>query len=581
MEGSQLLRFAFRGVREGVGLSLTVLLTVALGVGATTAIFTVDYAALLAPLHYPHPDRLVDVWSKIQGHRNFVSAGDLAEWRRRSTVFEQLETAAPDNVNLAGQERPEYLEGMEATTGYCAMLGCPFFLGRNFLPKEGEPGSEHVVILTHRLWERLGSNSGILGQPMRIDGETYTVVGVLASGTADRWGPELVRPLIFTPEQLTDHGSRFWVITARMKPGFTIPQAQDEMDAIAVQLAKAYPKTNENWGTIVEPLKNDFFPSERQRILWLLLGAVGFLLLISCVNVANLLLTRSMRRRREIAIRGALGANSSSIFAQSLSESLILAIGGGVFGIGVGELVLRGLVIAIPVGSLPPDADLHLNLLVLFTMLGAATLAGLAFGCVPAWYASRIDPAESLREGARAGTGVGRYRLRRALVIAEFALALPLLAAAGLAVHSLWSLTQLDLGVETSHSFGFYVDSVQLTKNPSPGSINPYYRQLLAAISAVPGVSHAAAMTYLPLDSLHAETRFSIAGQPEYANAAMRPTANFQTVTPDYFATFGIRIVRGRAFTYHDDMTSPRVAMVNEAFANRFLKGLDPSVPGS
>ncbi len=571
------LRYTFRSLRESLGLTVTILLTIALGIGATTAIFTVVYATLLAPSPYPEADRLVNVWSKIQGRRNFVSLADLADWRRRSTVFEELETANPDNFNIATGDRPEYLEGMEATPGYYRMLGAPLFLGRNFLPEEGEPGKEHVVILTHRLWLHLGANPKVLGQSMQINGEIYTVVGVLAPGAADRWGPESMVPLVFKPEQLSDHASRYWVATGRLKPGVTIQQAQAEMDAIAAQEAKDFPETNQDWGAAVERFKNDFLPSERRRLLWLLLGAVGFLLLIACLNVANLLLAKGIMRQREIAIRGALGASPASIFTQFLTESLALAILGGILGIAVGSLTLRGLVAAIPTDSLPAEADLRLSIPILLIMLAAATLAGILFGCVPAWSASRLDPAGALKEGGRSGIGVGRHRLRRVLVIAEFAIALPLLAGAGLTIHSFWNLTHVDLGVRTDHILGFYVDSVPLLKNdPNQTKVNAYYARVLASIAAVPGVLHVSAMTYLPLDFLHLETQFSIAGNPEYANPSMRPTADFETVTPDYFATFGIRIVKGRAFTDHDDESSTKVAMVNEAFVSRFLKGVDP-----
>jgi putative ABC transport system permease protein len=576
MQGLRNLRYTLRTFGESPGLTATILLTIALGIGATTAIFTVDYATLLAPSPYPHPDRLVNVWSKIQGHRNFVSAGDLADWRRKTTVFEELESATPDNFNIVTQDQPEYFEGMEATPGYNAMFGNPLLLGRNFLPEEGEPGKDHVVILTHRLWEHLGANPKILGQTMRINGETDTVVGVLAPGTSDRWEPEAMVPLTFKPEELSDHSSRNFVVTARLKPGVTIQQAQAQMEAIATQEAKDFPASNQDWGAVVEPFKNDFLSDERQRLLWLLLGAVGFLLLIACLNVANLLLAKSMTRQREVAIRGALGAQPSAIFAQFLTESLTLAILGGLLGIAAGNVLLRSFVAAIPAASLPPEADLRLNLPILLIMLTAATVAGVLFGCVPAWYASRLNPADALNEGGRSGTGVGRHRLRRFLVIAEFAFALPLLAGAAMTIHSFWNLTHVDLGVRTDHVFGFYVDSPPLVKDSTQDSINAHYRRVLGAISAIPGVSHVPAMTYLPLDSLHAETPFSIAGQPDYANPAMRPTADFQTVTPDYFATFGIRVVRGRAFTGQDDISSIKVAMVNEAFVNRFLKGVDP-----
>jgi putative ABC transport system permease protein len=571
----QNLRYTLRTWRASPGPISAILLTIALGMGATTAIFTVDYATLLAPAPYPHPDRLVNIWSTLQGHRNFVSAGDLEYWRRSSTLFEELETATPDNFNIATGDVPEYLEGMEATTGYNAMFGNPLAFGRNFLPEESEPGRSHVVILTNRLWRHLGSNPQILGQTMRINGEIYTVVGVLSPGTPDRWGPQAMVPLVFKPDQLKDHTARYWVASARLKSGVTMQQAQAEMNAIATQEAKDFPKSNAGWGAVVEPFKNDLLPAERQRLLWLLLGAVGFLLLIACLNVANLLLARSMARQPEVATRSVLGASPAAIFAQFLSESLALAMLGGVLGVVAGNFVLRGLVAAIPPDSLPPEADVQLNIPVLLIMLAVTTLSGVLLGSIPSWVAARMDLVEVLKEGGRAGTGSGRHKLRRFLVIGEFALALSLLACAGLATHSFWNLTHVDLGVRTDHVFGFYVDSPPLLKT-NQSSTNAYYRRVLDAIAEVPGVTSSSAMTYLPLDFLHITTSFSIAGQPEIANPALRPSADFQTVTPDYFKTFGIRILKGRAFTEHDDLSGTKVAMVNETFVSRFLKDADP-----
>lgn len=574
----QNLRYSFRALRENLGLTFTILFTIALGIGATTAIFTVVYATLLASSPYPQPDRLVNVWSRIQGRRGLVSAGDLADWKKQSTAFQDLNACGTNNFIVGTHDRPEYLDGMEATPGYYGMLGTPFLLGRNFLPEEGEPGKQQVMILTHRLWQHLGANPNIIGQTMQINGEPHTIVGVMAPGTPDRWDWELFVPLVFKPEQLNDHASRYWLVTGRLKPGVTIRQAQAEMDAITAREALDHPTSNQDWGALVEPYKNDFLPGDRQRTLWLLLGAVGFLLLIACVNVANLLLARGITRQREVAIRGALGATPVALFAKFLTEGLVLAILGGLLGIAAGNAMLRGLIAVMPPDALPAEADLRLNLPILLIMLAAATLAGVLFGCAPAWYASHLDPAGVLKEGGRSGTGAGRHRLRRFLVIAEFALALPLLAGAGLTIHSLWNLTHVDLGVRTDHVLGFYLDSVHIEKDdPNQMEVNAYYRRILANIEAVPGVSHVSAMTYLPLDIFPPfEMPFAIAGQPQYANPSLRPNTDLQAVTPDYFETFGIRIVKGRAFNGHDDESSIKVAMVNEAFASRFLKGVDP-----
>jgi putative ABC transport system permease protein len=561
-------------LEKNPGVTIVAILTLALGIGANTAIFTVAYATLLAPLPYPHSDRLVNIWSSLQGHRDSVSTADFFDWRRQSTAFEELTIWSPADCNIATPERPEDIEGMKATEAYPRMLGNPLFLGRNFLPEEGEPGKEHVVILSYRLWRRFGANAKIIGQTMQINLEPYTVVGVLAPGTADRWDWELIVPLVFKPEEIT-HESDNWFVTGRLKPNVTVKQAQAEMEAITASEAKDYPKTNQGRGAIVEPFKNDNFPGDRQLALWLLLGAVGFLLLIACLNVTNLLLAKGITRQREVAVRSSLGAQPAVIFAQFLTESVVLATLGGLLGIVAGYAMLRGLVAVIPAHALPAEADLRLNAPVLLIMFAAATLAGVLFGCAPAWYASRLDLAEVLKEGGRLGIGAGRHRLRRILVIAEFALALPLLAGTGLAIHSFWNLTRVDLGFRTDHILGFYVDPPPW-KDLNQTRMTAYYRSILAGIAAVPGVSHVSVMAHLPLDTFHFLWPFTVAGKSEYANASLRPSAYIQTITPDYFQTLGIRIVKGRGFTDADNASSVRVAMVDEAFASRFLKGVDP-----
>ena len=578
MEGLlQNLRYSFRTWRDDRGLILTILLTMALGIGANTAIFTMVNGTLLAPLPYSQPDQLVNVWSEFQGQRSTVSAGDFDEWKRQSAkTFSDLNASGTDNFNVATGDRPEFLNGLEATTGYYAMLGSPLSLGRSFLPEEGQPGKEHVVILTNRLWRRLGADANVVGKTMQVNGDPYRVVGVMAAGTADRYSWELMVPLVFSPEQLSNHEARYWLVTGRLKSGATIGRAQADMGLVAAMEARANPRTNQGWGIRIEPFKNDFLPRERQWTLWLLLSAVGLMLLIACVNVANLLLAKGIARQREVAIRGALGAQPASIFAQFLTESVMLGVLSGLFGMAAGLAMLHGLIAVIPPEVLPAEADLRLNIPVLLVTLATATLAGVLVGGAPAWYASRIDAAAVLKKGGRTGMGVAHNWLRRCLVVSEFALALPLLAGAGLAVHSLWNLNHTDLGVRTDHILGCYLDSVPLEKNPSPANVNSYYRRILSSIEMVPGVSRACAMTYLPLDIFHAEMPFSVAGKEEYSNTSMRTNADFESVTPGCFQTFGIRILKGRGFTDRDNEYGSKVAMVNEVFANRFLRGVDP-----
>ncbi|HTM16818.1 MAG TPA: FtsX-like permease family protein, partial [Terracidiphilus sp.] len=300
-----------------------------------------------------------------------------------------------------------------------------------------------------------------------------------------------------------------------------------------------------------------------------------FVLLIACVNVANLLLTRGMARQKELAVRSALGAGRNTIFTQLLTESLILAIAGGALGVGVGYAMLQGLVAAMPRNTLPSEADLKLNIPILLFTLVATTLAGLLAGSAPAWYASRVDPAETLKEGGRAGTSGGKHLLRRILVIGEFALALTLLAGAGLTIHSFWNLAHVDLGIKTDHVLSFFLP-VPDSRSKEPVAMAAYYRDILAHISAVPGVQHAAAMTGQPPYGAGFGMPFMLDGGPTYADPSQRPGTGFGMVTPDYFNAFGIQLISGRSFTEQDTAATVKVAMVNQDFVKKYLKGKDP-----
>ena len=350
------------------------------------------------------------------------------------------------------------------------------------------------------------------------------------------------------------------------------------MDAVAARITADNPKSNSGWGALVEPYQNDFLSKDRIQTLWLLLGAVGFVLLIACVNVANLLLAKGTARQKEIAVRGSLGATRGQVFAQFLTESSVLAFIGGALGCALGVALLHGLVAVMPEGTLPAESSLQLNIPVLAVTLAATMFSGLLFGCAPAWYASRVDPGESLKDGGRSGAGSSHNKLRRALVVSEFALALALLAGAGLAMRSFWNLTRVDLGVRTDHVLKFELDQAD-GRFKDPTQIDNYYRQILNRIQAVPGVSAAAAVTGSPLLGTSDGMPFSVVGSP-VVDFARRPAAPFQSVTADYFKTFGIRVVRGRTFNDQDTATSVRVAMVNEDFARQYLKGLARSSSG-
>lgn len=571
----QNLRFTLRMLARNPGLTLTILLTLAIGIGANTAIFTVDYATLLAPLPYPQPDQLVIVWSKIQNFHNSVSAGDYLDWEQQSTAFQYLCALSGNSYNLATKDQPEYVNASVECPAKLQMIGKPLLMGRYFLPEEGAAGHDHVVILTYKLWRKLGANPHILGTSLRLNDEPYTVVGVEQEGPyAQGEEVQLSVPLVFKPEQI-NHDFHWLQVMGRLKPGVSIKQAQQNMDAVTAHIAQMYPKSDEGWGAYVEPLKNDYVPKDRIKMLWLLLGAVGFVLLIACVNVANLLLARGMTRQKELAVRSALGAGRSLIFTQLLTESLLLALAGGMLGIGVGYAMLKGLVAAMPPNTLPTEADLRLNIPILLFTIAATTVAGLLAGFAPAWYASRVEPAETLKEGGRAGTGAGKHFLRRILVIGEFALALALLAGAGLTIHSFWNLAHVDLGIKTDHLLTFYLP-VPESRSKDPNQMTAYYRDILAHIAAVPGVSHATAMTGLPPYGAGFGMPFMLEGGASYANPSLRPGTGFGMVTPDYFHTFGIELLSGRAFNDQDTAATVKVAMVNQDFVTKFLKGKDP-----
>jgi putative ABC transport system permease protein len=573
----QMLRnfqYAVRQLIKSPVFTSTAAITLALGIGANTAIFTVVYATLLAPMPYPKPDQLVMVWSHVQTYRNGVAAQDFVDWKNQNTVFQDLNAWSGANFNLATKDQPENVEGQLTTPGMYRMMGSPFQLGRDFLPEEGVAGKEHVVILLNKLWKRLGADPNIIGKPIRLDGTPYTVVGVLAAGQADRLDQSLIVPLVFKPEQL-NHDFHWLLVMGRLKDGVTIKQAQSNMEAVTANISKAFPKSNKGWSATVEPLKNNFLPKERIHTLWILLGAVGFVLMIACVNVANLLLAKGTTRQREVAIRISLGASRRDIFAQFLAENVLLALVGGLLGVGVGAAVLRWLVVTMPRNTLPSEADLTLNLPILLFTFAAATLSGLLFGCAPAWYATRVDPAEALKEGGRSGSGASRQRLRKVLVVGEFALALALLTGAGLAIHSFWNLTRVDLGVNTEHVQTFSLP-VPDARPKDPAQISGYYRQMVASLQSVPGVMSAAVSVGIPLQGPGFGMSFTIAGQPEFTDPSQRPNAAFGMVTPDYFRTYGIQITRGRTFTDQDNANTVRVAMVNEELVKKYFKDKDP-----
>ena len=568
------IRFGFRILRKDLGLTIVALLALTLGIGANTAIFTVVYGSLIAPMPYPNPNQLVMVWSKVNDNRNGVSAGDYLDWKNQSSVFQDLGAWNGTSFSLSLSGHPEMVQTRVQTPGFNNMLGLPFILGRDFLPEEGEVGKDHVAILTHSFWEsRFGSDPHIVGQEIRLNGQQYQVVGVLAAGQPDRLDTPLYIPLAFKPEQI-NHDFHFILVMGRLKPGVTLKQANANMDSVTKHIAEVYPVSNKNWGASVESLQNDFLSRDTIKDLWLLLGAVGFVLLIACVNVANLLLARGSARQKEVAIRSSLGATRGTLFSQFLTESVALALIGGTLGVAFAWVMLRILTVVIPPNTLPSEAELRLNLPILAFNFGATLLAGVLSGCAPAWQSSRWNLSDTLKEGGRSGSSSGRHGLRRGLVIVEFALALTLLAGAGLVIHSFWKLTRVNLGFTRDHILTFTLP-IPNDRFTTAVQITTFYRQLKEQISALPGVTSATVATGMPIIGTNFGMPLNIVGQP-VGDLSSRQGAGFTMVTPEYFNTFGITLTLGRPFNERDVAGGIPVTIVNEAFVKKFLVGMDP-----
>src|SRR6202045_651630 len=567
------VRYAGRLLKKDLGFTFVALLALTLGIGANAAIFSVVYGALLAPLPFPNADQLVMVWSKFNGQRNGVSAGDYLEWKRQNSVFQDIVAWSGNTFSLSVSDHPEPVQTRITSSGFFTMQGIPLSLGRDFAPEEGVLGKNRVLIMTNKLWqERFGSDPKIIGRQVRLNGELYSIVGVLAAGMPDRFESHLFVPLTFRPDQI-NHNLRWLAVMARLKPGITLQQANANMDGVTKRIAENYPLSNKGWGASVEPLKNDFTSKQTIKNLWLLLGGVGFVLLIACVNVANLQLARATTRQKEAALRASLGATRRQLFSQFLTESVVLALVGGVLGVGLASVVLKVIMVLLPQFSIPTEADVRLNLPVLFFSLGLTVMAGIVSGCVPAWQISGRDLNDALKEGGRSALGAGRQGLRRLLVVIGFALALTLLTGAGLVIHSFWKLTRVDLGFRADHILTFVLP-IPVERFTESGQITALYRQLLEKIEAVPGVSSAAASTGAPVVGTSWGLPFSIAGGPR-ENPASRPYVGFTMVSPAYFRTFGIPIVKGRDFNERDVAGGMPVAIVNETFAKKYLPNVD------
>jgi len=567
--------YAVRRLLQSPGFTLVAALTLALGIGATSAIFSVVNAVLLRPLPYPEADRLVQVAALWQGRTvAYLSPQNFLDIEAQAKSFERLAATDTSGMTLTGHGDAVRLEGAEVSASFFDVLRARPALGRGFAKGENEPGRTHVVVLGDKLWrERFGGDPAIVGREIQVDREPRTVVGVAPAGFSYPEGAEIWQPLSYD-ERFRTHSRGAWYLTVvgRLAPGASVGAAREEVATIAARLAKEYPNEDEGVGGTVSGLRESLVGNTK-KALFVLLGAVGLVLLVACVNVANLLLARVGGREGELALRAAIGAGRGRIVRQLLTESLLLALVGGA----IGALLASGLVdvlLALQPQGVPRLSEVRIDRAVLAFAALLSLATSLVFGVLPALSMSRRATAQALRQGSRGILGGARTRLRGALVVGQIALAMVLLAGSGLLIRSFTLLRHVDPGFDTKSALSFRFTLPESAYGDDARKV-AFHDALAARLAALPGVRSAGAVFGLPLASGSFVISFTVDGRPELP-PAQQPSLNVAIVTPGYFKTMGIEIVRGRAFAAGDVDTAPHVVVLSEAAVRKHFPGEDP-----
>jgi putative ABC transport system permease protein len=567
-------KYGLRTMRRAPGFTAVVILTLALGIGANTAIFSIVNAVLLRPLSYRDPARLVTV---LHDGWKPVAPANFLDWREQSRSFESVAAAQVWNLTMTGQDRPEQLNVLQTSAEIFHVLGVDAALGRTYSAGEDRPGREHVVVLSHRLWQRrFGGDRRVVGREVTLDGEPYTVIGVMPpdfqfapfwATHAEAWLP------LNLGRRVSDRRGQSLRVFARLKDGVTREQAQAEMEAINRRLEEQYPRTNEGLTVAVDPLHEKVVGKSRPALL-VILGAVGFVLLIACANVANLMLAKAAARQREIAVRLALGAGRWRVVRQLLTESLLLSLAGGGAGLLLAFWCNTALASYGP-DTLPRIQTVGLDARVLVFTLGLSVLVGLLFGLAPALRATKTELTESLKDRARGSTPGRRHeRVRQLLVVGEIALSLVLLVGGGLMMRSFLRLTSVDPGFDPR---GVLTVTVPLAgpRYSTDEQRASFFQQLTTRVSSLQGVKSASAINHLPLGGDVWSFSFTPEGRPAPPSSE-QPSAVYRVARPDYFRTMGAALLKGRDFTERDVATSPGVVIVNEALARQQWPGEEP-----
>jgi putative ABC transport system permease protein len=564
------VRFAVRQLVKSPGFSVVAILTLALGIGSSSAIFSVVNGVLLRPLPYPEPDALVRVHEIVPQYGRFsVAPANFLDWRKQNTSFERIAAYGGTSGTLTWSDGPERVQGANVSWDLFELLKVRPALGSGFEEKQDTPGNNDVLVLSHGLWvRRFGADPSVIGRSLNLSGRPVTIVGVMPEGfyfpsrTAEFW-----RPIAINPAN-APRGAHFIGVIARLKPGVDIDRAGAEMKGIAEQLALQYPDNSAKESAEVVSLLDQMVGTIRPALVTLLF-AVGVVVLIVCANIANLLLVRASIREREVAIRTALGAGRARLIMQMLAESLVLALTGGGLGLLLAYLAIPAIK-TLGANSIPRVADVSIDGLVLAFTLAASLVTGVIFGMVPAWLASRAGAGPALKEGGRSSVGAGGQWTRSALLVGEVALSLVLLVGAALLLRSFSKLTNVDPGFDPEGVLAFQI-SLPAGAYGDDAKVQQYFDTLLERLSNTPTVKSASAVQSLPIRGSYVLS-VTIKGQPT-PKPGEEPSANFRAITPDYFTTLGIPILRGRSFTRQDSGTSAKVAMVDEAFVRKHYPG--------
>jgi putative ABC transport system permease protein len=577
-------RYALRTLAKSPGFTIVAVLTLALGIGANSAIFSVINGVLLKPLPYPEPQQLVTVWGRFTGiglpnDRNWFSAPEFKDLQELGRAFSDEATMTDASFNITTGGTPERVEGAAVSPALFTMLGLQPIAGRIFLPEEAQPGRDQVVLLGYGLWERrFGSDRDVVGRTLNVNGKPMKVVGILPKGFNYPLAAEMWQPLAFTADDLkpNNRGNHGYLVLARIKPDLSLGQARADMQLVTkaiIDRNQSYPYSRFNYALQLVPLL-EYTVGDVRAVLWVITGAVGFVLLIACVNVASLLLARASAREREIAIRVAIGAGRGQIVRQLLTESVTLALLGGVLGLLLAPVALRG-ILQLGTVALPRMSEVGIDARVLLFTMAITLGTGILFGLAPALHASRRAPSEDLKEGGRSGTsGSAANRMRRALVVAEVAFSVILLAGAGLLIRSFMQVLGVDTGVHADQVLTMRI-SLPEERYSKPEQVRGFYSEVLRRVQSLPGVEAAGAANSLPLSGQGGSGTATVDTQ-EVPLDQTTPEVDWHPVTPGYFQAMGIPLLRGRYFEERDSADAAPVAIIDDAFARAYWPNEDP-----